>query len=117
MKKVILVASGLMIIINVVLSLILETYSVPVMIQGCAVVIVGAVMLLLAQLPKLSDAYRYSLTALFSVTTIGEWVVSFFAPRVVSNNWFVIVAIALFVFEVSLLVASNFISNINLKNK
>lgn len=117
MKKVILIVAGLMILMNVILSLVIEAYSSMAMLQGCSVVVISAVILMLVQCMKLSDAYRYSLNTLFSMVTIGEWVTAFFAPNELKNNWFVVVALVILVIEVLLLIASNSITNINSKNK
>lgn len=117
MKKVILIVAGLMILMNVILSLVIEAYSSMAMLQGCAVVAINAVILLLVQYLKLSDAYRYSLNTLFTIVTIGEWITAFFAPNELTNNRFVIVALVILVIEVLLLIASNSITNINSKNK
>ncbi len=117
MKKVILISGGLMILLNVILSLVIEVYSSMAMLQGCAVVMISTIILILVQCLKLSDAYRYSLNTLFSIATIGEWLTAFFAPNELTNNWFVIVALIIFVLEVLLLVASNSITTINSKNK
>lgn len=117
MKKVILIVAGLMVLVNIVLSLVIEAYSFMAMQQGCAVVVISGVMLMLVQCLKLSDAYRYSLNTLFSIATIGEWITAFFAPNELKNNWFVVVALVILVIEVLLLIASNSITNINSKNK
>lgn len=117
MKKVILIVAGLMILMNVILSLVIEAYSSMAMLQGCAVVAINAVILLLVQYLKLSDAYRYSLNTLFTIVTIGEWITAFFAPNELTNNWFIVVALVILVLEVLLLIASNSITNINSKNK
>ena len=117
MKKVILIVAGLMILMNVILSLVIEAYSSMAMLQGCAVVVISVVMLILVQCLKLNDAYRYSLNTLFSMVTIGEWVTAFFAPNELANDWFVVVALVILVLEILLLIASNSITNINSKNK
>lgn len=117
MKKVIFIVASLMILMNVILSLVIEAYSSMAMLQGCAVVVASAVIMMLVQCLKLSDAYRYSLNTLFSIATIGEWITAFFAPNELVNNWFVIVALVILVLEILLLVASNSITNINSKNK
>ena len=114
---VILIVAGLMIMMNVILSLVIETYSFMAVLQGCAVVVISTIILLLVQCLRLSNAYRYSLNALFSFSTIGEWITAFFAPNELINNWFVVVALIILVLEVLLLVASNSITNTNSKNK
>lgn len=117
MKRVILIVAGLMILMNIVLSLVIEAYSSMAMLQGCAVVVISVGILMLVQWLKLSDAYRYSLNTLFSIATIGEWITAFFAPNELTNSWFVIVALVNLILEVLFLVASNSITNINSKNK
>lgn len=117
MKKVILIVAGLMVLINIILSLVIEAYSSMAMLQGCAVVVISTIILILVQCLKLSDAYRYSLNTLFPIATIGEWLTAFFAPNELTNNWFIVVALVILVLEVLLLVASYSITNINSKNK
>lgn len=111
MKKIILALIGLMILVTFILSYIIEAYSTQAMIQSCFVLLAGGMIVLLVQTIKLSEAYRYSLTTLFSIATIGEWAASFFAPDKVVNSWFIILAIAIFIIKVILLVASKLISN------
>lgn len=111
MKKIILALIGSMILVTFILSYIIEAYSTQAMIQSCFVLLAGGMIVLLVQTIKLSEAYRYSLTTLFSIVTIGEWAASFFAPDKVVNSWFIILAIAIFIIEVILLVASKLISN------
>lgn len=113
MKKAILFITGLMIFMSIILTFFIEPYSTAAMFQGCAVALVGAVMLMLAHRSKLSDAFHYSLISIFALATIVEWILSFFAPSKLTNSWFVIMALAIFVFEAILLVVSNVISNIN----
>lgn len=115
MKKTIIALIGLMILATFILSYIIEAYSTQAMIQSCFVLLAGGLIILLVQTIKLSDAYRYSLTTLFSIATIGEWAASFFAPDKVVNSWFLILTIVIFVIEVILLVASKSISNNNFK--
>lgn len=117
MKKVILIVAGLMVLVNIVLLLVIETYSSMAMLQGCAVVVINAAILMLVQCLRLCDAYRYSLNTLFLIATIGEWITAFFAPNELVNNWFVVVTLVILAIEVLLLVASNSITNINSKNK
>lgn len=117
MKKVILIVAGLMVLMNVVLSLVIEAYTSMAMLQGCAVVAISVVILMLVQCLKQSDAYRYSLNTLFTIVTIGEWITAFFAPNELTNNWFIVVALVILIIEVLLLIASNSITNINSKNK
>lgn len=117
MKKVILIVAGLMILMNIILSLVIDVYSSIAMLQGCAVVVISSVVLMLVQCLKLSDAYRYSLNTLFSITAIGEWITAFFAPNEMISNWFVIVALIVLILEIVLLVTSNLITNINSKSK
>ena len=113
MKKVILFVAGMMVLMNVVLSLVFEAYSPIAMLLGCSVAIIGTIILMLVQCLNLRDAYRYSLNTLFSIVTIGEWVTSFFAPNEMTNNWFVIVILVILFLEGLLLVASKSITNIN----
>lgn len=117
MKNVILIVAGLMVLMNIILSLMIEAYSFMAMLQGCAVVVISAAILMLVQCLKLSNTYRYSLNTLFSMVTIGEWVTAFFAPNELTNNWFIVVALAILVIEFLLLIASNSTTNINSKNK
>ncbi|MBQ0057510.1 MAG: hypothetical protein KBT20_07630 [Bacteroidales bacterium] len=117
MKKVILIVAGLMVLMNIILSLVFEDYSSMAMLQGCAVVVINAVILLLVQCLKLSDAYRYSLNTLFTIVTIAEWIMAFFAPNQLTNNWFVVASLVILILEVLLLIASNSTTNIKLKNK
>lgn len=117
MKKIITFVAGLMILTNVILLLLIETYLSTAMLQGCAVVLIGAIMLVLVQYVKLSDAYRYSLSILYSIATICEWLTSFFAPNKLINNWFVMVALVIFVIEIVLLLTSNTLSNFNSKTR
>lgn len=117
MKKVILIVAGLMVLVNVILSMVVEAYSSMAMLQGCVVVGISAVILMLVQCMKLSDAYSYSLNTLFTIIAIGEWITAFFAPNELTNNLFVVVALIILAIEVLLLVASRSITNINSKNK
>lgn len=117
MKKVILIVAGLMILMNIILSLVIDVYSSIAMLQGCAVVVISFIVLMLVQCLKLSDAYRYSLNTLFSIIAIGEWITAFFAPNEIINNWFVILMPIVLFLEIILLVTSNLITNITPKNK
>lgn len=117
MKKVILIVAGLMILMNTILSFVIDAYSSMAMLQGCAVVGISTAMLMLVQCLKLSDAYRCSLNTLFSIAAIGEWITAFCAPNELTNNWFIVVALVILVIELLLLIASNSITNINSKKQ
>lgn len=62
---------------------------------------------------KLKDAFKYSLTTILGFVGFFEYILGFFAPSELTNNWFAILTIALFAIEIIIVILTNYITNKN----
>ena len=110
MKRIIIFSTILFLILSLIIGLIISGYTQPNVIQNSAIILVTGILLFITQSIRLNDAFRMSLTILFTVLGLIQFIIGFFAPSVKENNWFIILALVLLFAEIILLFITNLIS-------
>lgn len=102
-----------MLVVNGLLGLILTAYQSTNVYLNSAVILLSGIALWVVSSMNLKDAFKISLTSLFAIIGGTEYILGFFAPSEWSNNWFVILVIAILAIEIILVLLTNFVTNKN----
>ncbi|MCL2328129.1 MAG: hypothetical protein FWC39_06395 [Bacteroidetes bacterium] len=109
MKKIVLITGLLLLIFNTLAGLIISAYSLPnFLATNLSIALTTALMLWIAQ-DKYSDAIRIGLTSLFALTGLVRMICVIVMSQTWENNYLVLVAFGILLFEVVCLAAAAFI--------
>lgn len=98
---------------NGALGIIISAYQPTNVYLNSAVILLSGIVLWIVSSISLKDAFRISLTFIFGLLGVGEYILGFFAPSELSNNWFAILMIAILAIESIILFLTNFVTNKN----
>ena len=110
MKRIILLSSCILLIMNLLFGAILSSYNVFNIIVSSIVIVATGVLLYVADSIHLKDGFKVSLMLLFSMGGVIEFILSLIAPNHFADNWWLIVTIGLMATEVILLIITNTVS-------
>lgn len=82
------------------------------LISSSVIVITGAMLYILDSI-SLKDAFKVSLSIMYALAGLLEFVLSLIAPNRFVDNWWLIIIIFLMAIEVILLIVTNRVSNKN----
>lgn len=111
MKKIIILSSVVLLVANLLFGAILSFYGGCNVALSSAVIVVTGILLFLTDTINLKDGYKVSLMLLFAIAGVLEFVLSLIAPNRITDNWWLILVIALIAIEVIMLIITNTISN------
>lgn len=111
MKRVIILSSGVLLIVNLLFWAILSFYGGYNAAISSAVIVVTGLLLYLTDCINLRDGYKVSLLLIFSVIGLIEFILSLIAPNRLTDNWWLILVIGLMAAETILLIITNTVSN------
>ncbi|MBQ0153867.1 MAG: hypothetical protein KBS70_03675 [Bacteroidales bacterium] len=111
MKHLTLIIGVLLLVLNFVIGLIVSAYDTFNMSVNSGVILITTIFIWLLYKMALRDAYRISLTLLFVVIGIIQFVIGCFMPQQFHDNWVLLIEILCFGFEVLMIIVTNFISN------
>ena len=113
MKKLIILTTIILLVVNGLLGLILTAYHSTNVYLNSAVILLTGIVLWMVSYTNLKDAFKISLTSLFAVVGGIEFILGFFAPAEWSNNWFAILVIVVLAIEIIFVLLTNFVTNKN----
>ena len=113
MKRLIILTTIILLVVNGLLGLILTAYQSTNVYLNSAVILFSGIILWVVSSTHLKDAFKISLTSLFAVIGCIEYILGFFAPAEWSNNWFAILVIAIFAIEIFIVLVTNLVTNKN----
>ena len=113
MKKLIILTTIILLVVNGLLGLILTAYQSTNVYLNSAVILLTGIVLWVVSSANLKDAFKISLTSLFVAVGGIEYILGFFAPAEWSNNWFAILVIAVLAIEFIFILLTNFVTNKN----
>ena len=113
MKRLIILTTIILLVVNGLLGLILTAYQSTNVYLNSAVILLTGIVLWVVSSTNLKDAFKISLTSLFAVVGGIEYILGFFAPSEWSNNWFAILVIVILAIEIILVLLTNFVTKIN----
>ena len=113
MKRLIIISTIILLMFNGALGIIISAYQPTNVYLNSAVILLSGILLWIISSISLKDAFRISLTFVFGLLGVGEYILGFFAPSELSNNWFAILMIVILAVESIILLLTNFITNKN----
>ena len=113
MKRLIIIITIILLLFNGALGIIISAYQPTNVYLNSAVILLSGIVLWVVSSISLMDAFRISLTFIFGLLGVGEYILGFFAPSELSNNWFAILMIAILAIESIILFLTNFVTNKN----
>lgn len=110
MKKTILIITAILLVTNLILGYLISAYkpfnlgftSIVILITGCLVFLLQSI--------KMKDGFIISLSFIFAILGIVEFILALLAPAHIQNNGYVIATIVLLVIQFILLLICNFTS-------
>lgn len=113
MKRLIILTTIILLVVNGLLGLILTAYQSTNVYLNSAVILLTGIVLLVVSSTNLKDAFKISLTSLFAAVGGIEYILGFFAPAEWSNNWFAILVIAVLAIEIIFVLVTNLVTTKN----
>ena len=110
MKKGLLIFGIILLISNILIGLIVSSYETFNVCLTSVVIIATTLLLGWLSASNLKDAFKISLTVLFSFLGLVEFVLGLVAPSQFEDNWYLVVIIVLIIIE-SLFVISSSIAS------
>lgn len=111
MRRVVILSGAILLVMNLLFAVILSCYGGYAVAVSSFVIIATCGLLCAIDSIKLKDAYKVSLTVLFSVLGCVEFLLSLFSPNQLEDNWWLIVVIGLLAVEAIILVITNTVSH------
>lgn len=110
MKNLILIIGGVLFIANLLLGMAISIYEPFNMWLNCAVITINTILMYAVATMRLKDAFRISLSTLFPLAGIIEFICGFFvAPRFEDNLLVIFVILALMA-QAVILIITNYVS-------
>ena len=99
-----------LLVANLLFGAILSFYGGYNVALSSAVIVVTGILLYLTDTINLKDGYKVSLMLLFTIAGVFEFILSLIAPNRITDNWWLILVIALMAVEVIMLIITNTVS-------
>lgn len=113
MKRLIILITIILLVVNGLLGFILNAYHSTNAYLNTAVIILSGVVAWIISSTHLKDAFKVSLTSLFAIVGVMEYILGFFAPTEWGNNWFAILVIVVWAIEIIMVLLTNYVTNKN----
>ena len=110
MKKGLLIFGIILLISNILIGLIASSYETFNVCLTSVVIIATTLLLGWLSSSNLKDAFKISLTVLFSFLGLVEFVLGLIAPSQFENNWYLVVIIVLIIIESLFVISSSLAS-------
>lgn len=102
MRKITLLIGSLLFLLNIVLCVLISSYSFFHATYTGVIIAITTSLISLLQKLKISDAFKVSLSLLFIVLGFFEFIVSFFSAETIQDNWTIILSVVLTVGEIGI---------------
>ena len=113
MKNLTLVIGGIIMALNLVMGLIFSSYKPFNIGLNSAVIIINTLMLYSLGVAQIKDGFKISLSFLFLIAAVIEFILAFFVPETWENNVALTMLILLFAGQAILYVIAYFVSKIS----
>ena len=105
MKSKIIAVSGVLVVTNLLIGLLLSVYNSFNLLFTTLVLAVSATLIYAVNSIRVNDAIRVSFTILLTLTCFIKFILGLFAPEHLQDNWYLIACIVITLFEMIMLVA------------
>lgn len=113
MKNLTLVIGGIILLLNLMIGLIFSSYKPFNIGLNSGVIIVNTLMLYILGASQIKDGFKISLTFLFLIAAVIEFVLAFFVPESFENNVALTILLLLFAGQAILYVIAYYVSKIS----
>ena len=113
MKNLTLVIGGIVLLLNLVIGLIFTSYKLFNIGLNSGVIIVNTLLLYILGVSQIKDGFKISLSFLFLIAAVIEFILGFFVPDTWENNVALTMLILLFAGQVILYIIAYFVSKIS----
>lgn len=110
MKHLNLIIGGILLVLNVLIGLIVSSYSTFNVCLTSGVIVLSFALIGVLKHAKLRDAFRISLTFIFAFFMIVCLVLGVLSPETFKDNWYIIAIIIILAIEVIALLSASFVS-------
>lgn len=113
MKNLTLVIGGIILLLNLVIGLIFTSYKPFNVGLNSGVIIVNTLLLYILGVSQIKDGFKISLSFLFLIAAVIEFILAFFVPDTWENNVALTMLILLFAGQVIIYIIAYFVSKIS----
>lgn len=113
MKNLTLVIGGIILLLNLVIGLIFTSYKPFNIGLNIGVIIVNTLLLYILGVSQIKDGFKISLSFLFLIAAVIEFILTLFVPSEWENNATLTMLILLFASQVILYIIAYFVSKIS----
>ena len=113
MKNLTLVIGGIILLLNLVIGMIFSAYKPFNIGLNSVVIIVNTLMLYSLGVAQIKDGFKISLSFLFLIAAVIEFILALFVPETLENNAALTMLIMLFAGQVILYIIAYFVSKIS----
>lgn len=110
MKQLNYIIGGILLLLNIIIGIIVSSYSVFNVCLVSGIIILSFVLIDVIKHSKLRDAFGISLALLFSFLMIVCGILGILSQETFQDNWYLIAIITIFIIEILLIVIAKFIS-------
>ena len=110
MKHLNLIIGGILLVLNVLIGLIVSSYSTFNVCLTSGIIVLSFALIEMLKHAKLRDAFRISLTFIFAFFMLVCLVLGVLSPETFKDNWYIVAIIVILVFEVITLLTTSFVS-------
>lgn len=110
MKHLNLIIGGIVLVLNVLIGLLISSYSTFNVCLTSGIIIISFALIELLKYTKLKDAFRISLTVVFAFFFIVNFILGIISPEKFQDNGYLIAVLIITVFEIIVLLACNAVS-------
>lgn len=111
MNKILIYISLAILVANILFGAILSCFDTFNVVLSSCVIAITALLLYLISVITMKDAFKVSLSLIFSLIGFIEYLLAVFAPSHFKDNWCLIIVIFLAVLQTALLITTNVVSN------
>ena len=111
MKRLNLLIGSVLLVLNVIIGLLLTSYATFNMILTSGIIVISIALIEILKHIKLKDAFRISLSALFALFLIINFILGILSPERFQDNGYIIAILIIIAFELLVLMTTSFVSN------
>ena len=111
MKRLNLLIGSVLLVLNVIIGLLLTSYATFNMILTSGIIVISIALIEILKHIKLKDVFRISLSALFALFLIINFILGILSPERFQDNGYIIAILIIIAFELLVLMTTSFVSN------
>lgn len=110
MKQFIITLGAIFLLVNIAFGLALKSFETFNLVFSSGVIVATTIILFLVDYIKMKDAFKVSLFLINGICGLIEYIIALVAERDMQNNWYYVVLIIIFAFQLILITTTNITS-------